>query len=171
MADYNIYIHAIGTGGSTANNPTIPWSAREGDEAMSPTTAFPANFGTNGSGVAKAIIKASSIAQNPDSVLSQAVSNVAKAIPFVAAAFAVVKLAVSTADTALDFYTMQTGEYTGKIGWNNFKQVMAVPFHPFSSMIDAYKQEVRWGIENSKRTQERQLLGDSVINSYTNKGV
>lgn len=171
MADYNIYIHAIGTGGSTANNPTIPWSAREGGEAVSPTSAFPSNFGADGAGAAKAIIKASAIAQNPDSILGQAVSSIAKAIPFVAAAYAVVKLGTGIVDTCYEYQTLYTGDYRNQIGWQNFKNRFANILTPVSSSINANKTETQWRIENSKRSQQRELLGDSVINSYTNKGV
>lgn len=175
MADYNIYIHAIGTGGATNQSPTTPWSQKsEGESggAFSQTQSQTSgNVGGGGFNAVKAITKAASVAQNPDSVISAAFVAAAKFVPWVAAAYACVRLGVAIADNVLEFQALETGYYGNQIKWQDWKQGVRNIFHPFSSGINALKTQRQWAIENQKLTQQRDLLGDSVINSYTGRGV
>lgn len=170
MADYNIYIHAIGNGGATNNNPTIAWGDREDGSAFSPT-ASKGSGGFSSAQIAKNIIKATNIMQNPDSLIASAVGTVVKAAPIIAAAFAVVSVGVKIVDTCHDYSALQSGDYRSQIQWQNFKQGFSNVFHPFSSTIQHFRTNLEWNIENQKREQQRALFGDSVINSYTNRGV
>ena len=74
-------------------------------------------------------------------------------------------------DTVLDFQALETGYHGNQVGWQNFKQTINNVFHPFSSSINAHKTQRQWAIENQKLKQQRDLLGDSVINSWTGRGV
>lgn len=167
MPDYNVYIHAIGTGNGQSN-PTVPWSQRESGDGTSQTSS---QSGGGGVGIARAIIRASSYAQNPDSVISQSLSNVAKAFPIVAAAYAVIKVGESIIDNAIEFVEIETGDYRNGVAWKNFKTNMNIVLHPASSSLQAFKIERQWSRENQRARLSRDLLGDSVINSYTNRGV
>ena len=172
MADYNIYIHAIGTGGATNENPTVPWSARESGGAFSQTQSKSSgDIGGGGINAAQAIIKATSFARNPDSAISSAFSSIAKAFPIVAAAYACVKLGEAIVDNCIDFDVIETGNYRTQTEWQNFKSSIKNVFHPISSSIQSYKQTREWNRENYKAKAQRDLLGDSVINSYTGRGV
>lgn len=173
MADHNIYIHAIGTGSATNQNPTIPWSQRESGGAFSQTQSQStgSNFEGQGMNAAKAITKAAGYAQNPDSIVSAGVAALVKVLPWVAAAYAVVKVGVSITDNVLDFQALETGDYRDQVNWLNFKQVINNIFHPVSTLVQAHKTNIQWANQNYKAKQQRDLLGDSVINSYTNKGV
>ena len=173
MPDYNVYIHAIGTGGATNVNPTVPWSAREGNVggAFSQTQSQ-SSFSVGGGYQATRIVtRLANTAQNPDSIVSTAIVALAKVAPWVAAAYACVKLGVAITDTVLDFQALETGYYGNQVGWQNFKQTINNVLHPFSSNINAHKTQRQWAIENQKLKQQRDLLGDSVINSWAGRGV
>lgn len=171
MADYNIYIHAV-PGSPTSVNPTLPWSNREGG-VSSQTTSQSSGGSSSGEGIGAvaAITKASRYAQNPDSIVSGAVSGIAKALPWVAAAYAAVSLAEKVVNTAIEFNELQGGDYGRSIGWKNYLQARANALQPVSASIQSYKTELMWDRENQRLRAQRDLLGDSVINSYTGRGV
>lgn len=170
MADYNIYVHAIGTGTASQYNPTTSWSAREGGESLSPTSSQTSG-GASGSAAFGTIIRAAGYASNPDSIISRAFSSLAKAFPIVAAAFAVVQLADGIITTATEFAEIETGDYRFGVKYQNFKTGVHIIFNPVSSTIQSFKTQAQWQRENYKLRAQRELLGDSVINSYTNRGV
>ena len=89
MPDYNIYVHAIGTGGATNANPTVPWSAKEGNVGGAFSQTQSRSSGTNVGGGFNAVMtitRAANTARNPDSVVSTAIVGLAKFAPWVAAA-------------------------------------------------------------------------------------
>lgn len=169
MADYNIYIRAIGGGGSGFGTQTVPWSQREnggGDAPITPQSGTP-NVGA----FAGTVMRASSFAQNPDSIVSAGVGTLAKALPWVAAAYACVKLGTSIEDNIIEFNEIESGDYSTGVAWSNFKNGIRVMFSPFSSAIQTAKSVSQWHRENKKNQAQRDLLGDSVINSYTRRGI
>ena len=171
MADYNIYVRAIGTGVASNQSPTTPWSQREDGGGASQTASYSGGSSGTGINAAFAVTRAAGYAQNPDSIINTGITSIAKALPWVAAAYAVVKLGVSVADNALDFKTIETGSYSSITKWQNFKQSVNNVFHPVSSIVNSYKTNLQWQKENEKLQAQRDLLGDSVINSYTGRGV
>lgn len=171
MADHNIYIHAVGTGSPTNQNPTVPWSQKEGGGAFNQTQSqSDGMFGGAGTAV-KALSKAAGVAQNPDSVVSGAIAGVSKALPWVAAAYAVIKVGVSVADNVTEFSEIESGNYAAGNVWRDVKTMTGLALHPVSSLIQAYKTERQWERQNKRFRAEQELLGGSVINSYTNRGV
>lgn len=175
MADYNIYIHAIGTGGGTNDNPTVPWSQRGQDGsggAFSQTQSKTSgSVGAAGNNAAHAIIRAASYAQNPDSLVSSAITAIGKAFPIAAAAYACVKLGEAIIDNVIEFGVIESGDYRFQTGWNNAKRSIHNVFHPISSSVESAKIQRQWEKENKKLQAQRDLLGDSVINSYTGRGI
>lgn len=169
MADYNIYIHAI-NGGPGQYNPTAPWSQREGNDSGIFSQTQSQTGGGLGS-VPGAITKAVALARNPDSVIATASNTALKALPWVAAAVACVDLGIKAYETALEFATLQSGDFARKTFWDNLKQGTSNIFHPVSSSIQSLKTHIEWTIQNQRRAQDRDLLGDSVINQYTGRGV
>lgn len=172
MADYNIYIHAIGTGSATSNNPTIPWSARgEGSGASQTISMSDGGVEGAGNGVVKAIMKATGYASNPDSIIAQAWSALGRAFPIIAVACAVVQLGDAIATNVIQFGEIENGDYRMGTSYSNLKIGINNVFHPASTVIQSFKTQQQWKYENKKHQAERDLLGDSVINSYTNRGV
>ena len=156
MADYNIYIRSDSSGSGSIDK-TKPWKKADestgGEEKTSPWVDK-----------AKQFISA---AQNPDSLVGGAISKAAAAIPWVAVALMIVKVADQIASNVIDMQAYQTGDYRNAVAYQNFKNSIHIAFSPISSSISAVRQEIKWTYENEKRTATRELLGDSIINANT----
>lgn len=168
MADYNIYIHAIGTGGASNQSPTTPWSAREGGDAFSQTES---QGGSDASGAVRSFTRAAAFVSNPDSLVSTGISKLAKFIPAILLAGAVVKISDAILSNVIEFSEIESGDYRNGIAYQNFKIGIHNVLRPISTAINHFKIERQWARENRKLEQQRDLLGDSVINSYTRRGV
>ena len=169
MPDYNIYVRAVGTSNATLDNPTIPWAQRE---TTSPTipwgqTQSGGSVGFNAGGVART----AAIFSNPDSIIGGAVSKVMKVLPAVAAAYAVYKTCEKIYETCLDFSTLKSGDYGTQIAFQNKRTSIDNIFKPVTTTVNAIRSKTQVEVENQRRSQTRELLGDSVINTYTNRGV
>lgn len=156
--DYNIYIHTDEEGNASR---TRAWGSSEGEKigGESQTNAW----------VPKAQ-KAISAVGNPDSLISRGVGAVAKAVPWVAVAYAVVKVATFAVDTATQFATTATGDYSFQTGWDNFKNIVHVTLTPFTTTINYFKRNQQYKRMNERNAAHLDLLGDSVINTYTDRG-
>lgn len=165
MADYNIYIHAP-FGGSGEFSQTKPWKSEEGG-GSGLTTPF---TGESNQAV-KSAFGALSKFSNPDSLIGMGVSAISKAVPWIACAMIVLSITDKVITTSLDFATVESGDYSVQIGLANFKQNVSNLIRPFSSSLNYFKNEQQIRIQNQRRTMQRELLGDSIINSYTNRGV
>ena len=157
--DYNIYLKVDENG-----QRTTAWNAGDARQqpfsSKSPTSAW----------VSKAQ-SALKVVSNPDSLISSGVGAVAKAIPWVALDYAIVKTATVLEDTAISYAALVTGDYSTQQRWNNFKTVAQSVFHPMTTAYNAYRQSVADSINNQKQQEKLRLLGDSVVNSYTKRGV
>lgn len=161
MADYNIYIHSASDESGTSGTPTTAWSKdNEGSSSKS-----------NTSGWTNKATQAIGFVQNPDALISKGVGAIAKAVPWVAVAYAAVKLGTKAADTYYNFEVLNTGSYTGQMAWNNVKIAFRAGLTPFSTTMQYIYSSQQMRIENQKRQLNRELLGDSEINSYSNRGV
>lgn len=169
MADYNIYIHAIGTGNQTAFNPTVPWSQRQESESIAPTQS--SGGGLSSMGTLGAISRVGAFMSNPNSIVSSAFSKVAKAIPYVAAAYVVVNTLVKGYETAMDFAAIESGDYGIKMEWENQRRILHAITDPIGTQIQYVKTKMQLKIDNERHRLNRELLGDSVLNSYTNRGI
>lgn len=162
MADYNIYIHSAIS--SSTGDATKPWwgsnpfiSTKNSDDIASQ--------------VLNGVQKTSNTIMNPDSLIQRGVSAIAKAVPWIAVVYAVIKIGEKIIDTATDYTSMETGDYRSKVDFQNFKANVRRFFMPFSSSINAFRNEREYAIQDEKKRESRILLGDSVINSYSNRGV
>lgn len=165
---YDIYLHAVNVSGNY--NPTTPWSQREasGGAAQTGSAGSIADAGKN---AAYSISRAAGYMQNPDAIAGAGVAAISRSLPWVAAAYAVVKLGESIADNVVEFNEINGGDYRGGNQWRDFKQAMNNIFHPFSVTLQAFKTAAQWDRQNKKARAEQELLGGSVINSYINRGV
>lgn len=166
MADYNIYLHAIGTGGATNDNPTIPWSQKEGGGAFSQTVSQSGGFAGGGN-----FMRAVAFAQNPDAIVSSSIGRYGRALAVVGAAYACLKLTQTLQDHIIGFAEAENGSQLARIRMEDTRQAFNNLIRPVSAIIQNIKIEKQWQRENYKLQQQRDLLGDSIINSYTNKGV
>lgn len=166
MADYNIYVHTIGGGGSVKSNPTTPWSQRadsgnNGDDGgLSVGGANLASFG-----------KVVGTLTNPDSIVSNALSFTKKALPIVAAAFIVTSAMEKVASLQCNYAAEIHGDYRYAHAWNNYQATKNLLFSPISTMYGAHLESTRRNVEDERRRTQASLLGDSVINSYYGRGV
>lgn len=169
---YDIYIHAVnGNGGNAA--PTTPWGQKEGGSPDFQTASQNgvSSLSGAGAGVARSIVYASAYGQNPDSLVSSAVGMMAKAMPIVAAAYAVVKLGDACISTSLDFHEVESGDYRGGNAYRDFKTTMHNIFTPFSSFMQNIRTLAQWERDSQRAKVEQELLGGSVANAYTRRGV
>ena len=165
--DYNIYIHSIGDA-NVNGSFTMPWSNQERNN--SPTSAW------------KKPEEISSAITNPlqtaTGLVNQGMNVLAKALPEVAIAYVVVKgvekaiqLADTCISTALPFYEAETGDFIKSRQYNDFKNAIGMIKNPFGTALNIAREHQTIRIENQRRAMKRELLGDSIVNTYTNRGV
>lgn len=160
MADYNIYIHSLG--GEEENSQTSPFKPNysrqttpwdmEKDSSfgfVNKTPEYLTKLGDSG-GMVKAL---------------------GKAAPWVLVAIAVVKTAYKITKTVNDFESVRTGDFRASNTFRNYEAGKNALFHPFSTAIQTTKTIQLNQLENQRREIQRELLGDSEINYYTNRGV
>ena len=165
--DYNIYIHDS-TGGSQNGSFTVPWGSLQKEQ--SPTTSWQSpeeqdmNFNLKNGSV--------------KSFIDMGVGALGKAIPQVAAAFAVIKLGElvvkgidKVIETGLPFYETATGDYMLGTQYHNMKNFLNSLTHPMSTALNALRNYQAITVNNQRKSYNRELLGDSLINTYTNRGV
>ena len=157
--DYNIYIHGDVSG--TGESQTTPWKPSETTESG----------GFQSSKLAGKIIKGINVAQNPDGLVSQGMGAVAKALPWLAVAYAVLKLTDSAITTATAFYTTETGDYRFSTQYANFKAGVHAVLRPISTSINYARQAQQIRIDNQRKSASRELLGDDIINGGSFYGV
>lgn len=163
MADYNIYIHEKNDGGSgKSSKPTTAWNREDNGTSEG---------GSKTSGWVSKTTKTINAVQNPDSLVSNGTSAVAKAVPWVAIAYAVLKLGTASVDEYYSFASTETGSYGGSMVWENKKKALSAILTPFSTTMNYFHAVQQERIYNQKRELERELLGDSEINSYNKRGV
>ena len=157
MADYNIYIHSLEEGGTSSQgntgagfNPTKPWELQTG----------------TGESDAEKLSK-----ETPNMMASaQETATIAKASPWLAVAYAVIKIAYSTTKTVSEYTAIRTGDFRVVRQFQNYESLKNAVFHPISTSIQTLKSMALAENENQRREMNRELLGDSEINRYSNRG-
>ena len=176
MADYNIYIRNVGGGnqivgggnGVAQTSPTTPWqeSAFGGQQDFAETASWVMSAGRT---MASAL-------KNPAQAVQGGAQRAGKDSVIVSVAAAVITLVAKTIDQGLtiynDMHSQITGNYGSKVRYDNFKaNFTAGIFNPVDTAINEWKAQLGFTIENQKRSQQRELLGDSIINSYSGRGI
>lgn len=144
--DYNIYLHD--TESVESSDPTKPWTSSSDGKSN-----FEDNF-------TRGVQRATGIMQNPDGIISGAVGKAMKAVPYVAAAYAVLRLTDSVITTANTFITTATGDYRFSTQYNNFKTCLESVFRPVSTTMNFLKVRQNIEVENQKKALKRELTGD-----------
>lgn len=155
MPDYNIYIHSA-TNLGVQDSPTKAW----GKEKIAQTNAWESDY--------SGFQPIDNIAIT-DELKGMGTTVLAKAIPAFAIAYAIYKIGTKIIDTIEPFITRESGDYRFNVGYSNFKVGLSNIFNPAGTTLNAitYFQENR--IFNRGQEQQRLLLGDSFINSYSRK--
>lgn len=164
MPDYNIYIHSAIT--SDSSHPTKPWSSSK-SSATNPWDSDD-NFASR---FKSGVEKASGVMMNPDGLISQGIGALAKAVPWIAIAIIVSKTISTVVSTAMNYNSLETGDYYSTIEWDNFKANLNWVFKPISTSWNELQARNRYRVDDYRKDRQRALLGDSVINSYTDRGV
>ena len=152
MPDYNIYLHAEFGGSGSKTKPF--------DSSKSSATSTK-DSGGNGETVASIINTIS----NPDSLVAKGVSTVAKAVPYVLVAMAVIGLVDKTVSTVQQFQAINSGNYYYMTQYNNFKTTLKAAFRPFSTTLNFIKYQEEMRVQKERLQLNQELLGDSIINS------
>lgn len=167
--DYHIYIHGQGNGFGGNKKPSrenVKPNAKK-KENVSAISEVENEDGVNAWAVAKGVRTTTGVASGKTSILATA----SKYIPAVAIIYAVLKLTDKAITTATDFNVRETGDYSFKMSYNNFKATANTLINPIRSIINFNKSEQEKRIENDKRKQTMELLGDNALNSIHNNGV
>lgn len=167
--DYNIYIHS--TDNSNNGSMTIPWGSAT--QQNSPTAAWvsPEEKDSGGSGESFKMKSPSQLLQMGTSALEKAIPEIAIAMAIVAVANKAFNTAEKVIDAALPFYVAETGNYYQNIVWENIKNTVNVIKDPFGTTYNILRARQTTRLENQRRTMQREILGDSMINTYSNRGV
>lgn len=163
MADYNIYIRAIGgTSPNESTNPFVPWGAEinGGETHTQPWANQGASSGPDMVGIGNTMYLA-----------SKGVSAIKKALPIIAAATTVITITDKVLANAMEYSSIVNGDFGAKIERENMRAYFRSMMNPVGTMINEFMANTRVNVENQRRRLQRDLLGDSVINSYTNRGV
>jgi len=164
--DYHIYIHGQNNGFGNNKRPsktnTQPFFKQVNSKSQP-------NYQEQTSPwqVAKATRVVTGLSTGKVGILQTA----SKFIPAVAIAYAIVKVVDKAITTISDFNTRETGDYSFKMSYNNMKSSMGVALNPIKGILDYTKSSQEMRIENDKRQQAIQLLGDNSLNSIHNNGV
>lgn len=161
--DYNIYIHSNVSGEQTS--PTQPWN----QTAPNPTKPWKVSAESGGGDE-----KINPSAFTPSSLIGQGVNALKKAVPAVAVAFAIVTMAnkvMNTMSQIDDYYANKTGDYRQSEAMRDFLDTIHCITHPFSTANAMVQSRMQIQRQNAIVSAHRELLGDVVLNTITNRGV
>lgn len=99
------------------------------------------------------------------------VSAMTKVIPWIGGAVIATQVAVQITTTSMDMMAKYTGDYSGKIGWDNFKLRADHVIKPFSYAMALANQSIMISNANKEIEQQNILLGNADVNSSSSKGV
>lgn len=159
MADYNIYIHSSG-GNNVTENPTKAWI----DKAQQSFTKAWQTDTTPGE-IDPMYKTPTFLANEAMDVLESGMMGV-----MVGVASVVVKGSYQAIKTAASYISAETGDFRVSVQMSNFDAQVKAVFHPVSTTLTALRRDLEIRRENQRREYQRELLGDSEINRYTNRG-
>lgn len=160
MADHNIYIHAIGGTGSE-QSPTSPWQNGGAEQTKGEGNGAIPNF----------IARSAMFLSNPDSLVSSAFSKVATFGIAFASAKIVTSVTLNTLQLVADWHSLYSGDFAPATLISDVRESFNNAFRPISTVIENHRRNVTYRMADTRNSMKLQLLGDSVINSYTNRGI
>lgn len=164
-ANYHIYIHDKTKGnyksGETKKptQPTSPINPPDGGDGGGGTSPFIPNGGSDKPFTPSTIFK---FVENPTSSVLNMLS---QAYPIVKAGVEVAKFAIKVADTAIAYFSTEAGNFGTQIEISNLKQTYTNITKPVSTILNAVKYNQEMRLTNQRYSEQRLLLGDSLINN------
>lgn len=146
--DYHIYLHGIG---GESGNKTTPFSAKTNESP----------FATK---VNSTIKKVQNIASG--SLVNTGVSALTKAVPIVATALILGKVADKVITTGFAHQQEYTGVYKNNVNWNNFKNSIHNIFHPIQYGLSVLHQNAQINKQNREIEQQNRLIGNSILKDF-----
>lgn len=134
-------------------NPTIPWESASGSSGQ-PQIADP-KF--------ESPVK---IAQDAYSMFQGS----GKMMGIIGVAVAAVKIGYQLVKTATPFIQSETGDFGLSISLSNYESWKNSVFHPVQTTINYFRNQQQDRLANQRTAMKLELLGDSEINSYIDKG-
>ncbi len=96
-----------------------------------------------------------SMVRNPTSALM----HLGKSVPFIGAAIVASQVAVQATDYGMDISSTLTGDYSGKMKWDNFKGTMKAVLNPVQSALSYGRWEAERYKANVSQSLQRELMG------------
>ena len=162
MADYNIYIHSTSTVGQN-DNPTRAWSNQI---VQTPTAAWKESD-MSGQGLNDPLSNVAPFIANES---MEALKYGGSTLSTIAVAAAIIKTGWEALKLHDSFASANKGDFRLTLSMRNFETMVNSVFRPVSTTIGYLRSEFEINRENQRRTMQLELLGDSDINRYTNRG-
>ena len=167
-SSYYIYIKNI----KQENKKTTPKSPSDyggdSDKGNGGTKPTPPNEG--GGKRVPSFVPYSSQMNAVGKLFSNGTSAFVKASISVAILAKTLQIAEQTTTAINNYVSVQTGDYSSKLKWDNLDRGIKNVIHPISSSINALLTQEAWERSNMAKDEQRTLLGDTQINTLT-KGV
>lgn len=80
------------------------------------------------------------------------------------------KIAEQTTTAINNYVSVQTGDYSSKLKWDNIDRTIQNVTNPISSSVGAFLAQEAWERSDLAKDEQRTLLGDTQLNTLT-KGV
>lgn len=103
-------------------------------------------------------------------LFSSGTSGFSKATIALAIIIKTLKIAEQTTTAINNYVSVQTGDYTSKLKWDNIDRTIKNVTSPISSSVGAFLAQEAWERSDLAKDEQRTLLGDTQINTLT-KGV
>lgn len=103
-------------------------------------------------------------------LFSSGTSGFAKASIALAIIVKTLQIAEQTTTAINNYVSVQTGDYSSKLKWDNLDMGIRNAISPITSSIRAFLTQEAWERSNLAKDEQRTLLGDTQINTLT-KGV
>ena len=153
--DYHIYIH--GENGNGGGNNTQTFSARKEQGMSFPTGEVKQAFST---------VKTMA----SGGALNTGVAALAKAVPWVAIAVAIVKGVDKVISTGFAHQEEYTGNYKNSMHYNNFKTIAGNVLNPIGYFRTTIQKEFQMKKQNKEIEQQNRLVGDAILKDF-NMGI
>lgn len=160
--DYNIYIHAMWDSDGSSDTRKGKDKTKVKNDRKGKKTAKKDYWTTPLDTVKKDINKGIS------NFKDQIGEGLGKGAVAVAVAYEVAKFTDKVLSFTLPYVANETGDFTGTIAYNNFKQVLGYVFNPVSFLKTSIQIDQQTRLNNQRLSEERKLTGNSIINTYGN---
>lgn len=147
--DYHIYLH--GAERASGGNQTKPFSTRkEEDRSFSSFSTLASTSSTMAKG----------------QMASTGASAITKAVPWVAAIVAAVKVVDHVLSTGFEHQEEYTGNFRNNVNYNNFKTILHNVVNPINFVLRSAHQNAQYRKQNIEIEQQRNLIGDSILKDF-----